>query len=143
MGWCLRSLAGPRDDTVMGEHGGRARGIGDTGPHPPLILREPQHERPHPPSYFDGASATADPPRSDVPSATARAAPPWDGFSIGVGNDGYGEGGGECKVQGNHKRLRLGGRGAGLGVGFGVEDGVEDGLGGRVGVQGGGLYLLD
>ena len=31
----------------------------------------------------------------------------------------------------------------GLGVGFGVEEGVEDGLGGCVGVQGGGLYLLD
>ena len=59
MGWCLRSLAGPRDDTVMGEHGGRVRGIGDTGP---------------PPAHTSRASA--------------RAAPARDGFPIWVGDDG-------------------------------------------------------
>ena len=59
MGWRLRSLAGPRDDTVMGEHGGRVRGIGDTGP---------------PPAHTSRASA--------------RAAPARDGFPIWVGDDG-------------------------------------------------------
>ena len=44
----------------------RGPAVGASRPYPPLILREPQHER-----------------------------PPRDGFPIGVGNDGYGEGGGE------------------------------------------------
>ena len=58
VGWCLRSLAGPRDD-----RGFRVSTVGGCGVlairgHPPLILREPpasadlrQHERPQPLQY--------------------------------------------------------------------------------------------